>query len=50
MLETAEEMGQELEPHVLELADGVDFSNDDYGLELLKRALEREPVVGLWWD
>jgi hypothetical protein len=50
MIDAAEEMEQELDPRILELADGVDFDDDDYGLELLARALKRDKVVTLWWD
>ena len=32
------------------LLDEVDFEDEDYGLELLRRSLERDRVVNLWWD
>ena len=50
MIDASEEMGQELDPKVLELVEGVDFDNDDYGLVLLARSLSRDKSVVLWWD
>lgn len=50
MIDAAEEMEQELDPRILELVEGVDFDDDDYGLVLLARSLNRDKVVVLWWD
>jgi hypothetical protein len=50
MIDAAEEMGQELDPKILDLADGVDFGDDDYGIVLLARSLKRDKIVTLWWD
>ncbi|QDT01411.1 DUF4253 domain-containing protein [Adhaeretor mobilis] len=50
MIEMAEEMGQELDPRVHSLVEGVDLSEENYGVELLARALVRDKAVGLWWD
>lgn len=50
MIEMAEEMGQELDPKILEFAEGVDFSDENYGVELLARSLKSEKKVALWWD
>ncbi|EMI25202.1 DUF4253 domain-containing protein [Rhodopirellula europaea] len=50
MIDAAEEMEQELTPEMLDLIDGVDLDDDDYGLVLLAKALKRDKVVGLWWD
>lgn len=33
-----------------ELVQGVDFQDDDYGLEILKRILEHDKKIMLWWD
>lgn len=33
-----------------ELIDGIDFTRSDYGFELLKRSLQRDKTVHLWWD
>ena len=30
--------------------EGVDLTDEDYGLELLKRSLQREKDLHLWWD
>ena len=50
MIDAAEEIGQELDPSILELAEGIDFEADDYGVVLLARSLKRDRVVKLWWD
>jgi len=50
MIDAAEEMEQEVPDDVRELVNGVDLEDEDYGLELLKRSLRREMVIGLWWD
>ncbi|MEQ8618148.1 MAG: DUF4253 domain-containing protein [Lacipirellulaceae bacterium] len=50
MIEMVEEMGQEIPPEALELLEGVDLSEESYGVELLARALKRDKAVALWWD
>jgi hypothetical protein len=50
MIGAAEEMEQEIPEDVRQLTDGVDFEDEDYGLELLKRSLKRDKAVALWWD
>jgi hypothetical protein len=50
MLEAAEEMGEEAPEHIRELVKGVDLEDENYGLELLKRSLEKNKMVALWWD
>jgi hypothetical protein len=50
MLEMAEETGQEIAPEILKLIEGVDFSNENYGIEILKREVEYRKAVSLWWD
>jgi hypothetical protein len=50
MVEMMEATGQELKPEMKELIDGVDFSDENYGLEILKREIQRNPSVTLWWD
>lgn len=50
MLDAAEETGEEIPPHVLELVEGIDFEDEHYGLELLRRSLKRDKAVVLWWD
>jgi hypothetical protein len=32
------------------LVEGVDFQNEDFGLEILKRQLQQQPKLTLWWD
>lgn len=50
MLDAAEEMGEEIDPAVAELVEGVNFKDEDYGVVLLARALKHDPIVQLWWD
>ena len=50
MLEMAEETGEEPPAEIMELVDGVDLEDDDYGVELLKRSLAKNKSVALWWD
>lgn len=50
LVEAAGEAGTELPANVRTLIEGVDFGDEDYGLEILKRELERGKSVTLWWD
>lgn len=50
MIEAAEEMDREIPQHIQELVEGVDLSNESYGLVLLEKALKKHRVVALWWD
>lgn len=50
MVEMADEMGEEIPAAMKELIDGVDFEDENYGLEILKRELRRGMKVMLWWD
>jgi hypothetical protein len=42
--------GKKLTPQMKKLIEGVDFENEDYGLEILKRELQQNRSVRLWWD
>jgi hypothetical protein len=50
MIEMAEEMGEELDPEMLKSIESIDFSDENYGLEILKREIEAKKSVMLWWD
>jgi hypothetical protein len=50
MVEAMEEMGEDISPEMQKLIKGVDFSDENYGLEILKRELETRKNVKLWWD
>jgi hypothetical protein len=50
MLESLEEMGEEPDPEMAKLIEGVDFSDENYGLEILKREVEKRKAIMLWWD
>lgn len=50
IIESMEEMGQEIPPATRKLVEGVDFDDDDYGLEILKREIQAKKSVTLWWD
>lgn len=40
----------EVPPNIEGLIEGVDFSDENYGLEILKRFIVRDRQVKLWWD
>jgi hypothetical protein len=46
MLETMDDPS----PETKALIEGVDFDDEDYGVEILKREVQREKGVTLWWD
>lgn len=50
MVEMMDETGQELTPEMAQLIEGVDFENEDFGEELLRRSLRSTHAVSLWWD
>jgi hypothetical protein len=50
MVEMMEETGEELSPEMAVLIEGVDFTDENYGLEILKREIENRKAVKLWWD
>lgn len=50
MVEMLEETGEELSPHMAALIEGIDLSDENYGLEILKRELQAKNSVKLWWD
>jgi hypothetical protein len=50
MIGWAEETGEDIPEAMRELVYGVNFEDEDYGLELLKRSLKRDMKICLWWD
>ncbi|EEF60831.1 DUF4253 domain-containing protein [Pedosphaera parvula] len=50
LLELAEESGQPIAPETQKLIEGVDFEDENYGIEILKREVEQGKKVTLWWD
>ena len=50
ILEAMEAQGKEPTPEMLKLIEGVDFGDENYGLEILKREIRREMKIRLWWD
>jgi len=44
------EQMDEVPPQMQKLIEGVDFENEDYGLEILKREIQQKKAVTLWWD
>jgi hypothetical protein len=46
--EVIEEMG--VPPNLAGLVEDLDFSDDHYGLEILKRLIARDRQLKLWWD
>lgn len=37
-------------PELQALLAGIDFEDENFGLELLKRSLAQSSTVALWWD
>ena len=50
MLEMMEETGKKPTKGMQELIAGVDSEDQGYGLEILKRELQKKMQVTLWWD
>ena len=50
MLESMEEIGEEIDPDMAKLIEGVDFNDENYGLEILKRQVVQNKAISLWWD
>lgn len=50
MIEWSEQTEADVPAEILELVEGIDLDDDDYGMELLKRSLLNNKSVGLWWD
>jgi hypothetical protein len=50
MIEMMEETGEDLTPEMKKLTAGVDFTDENYGLEILKREIQQKKGVQLWWD
>ncbi len=46
--EVIEDMGVPL--NMTGLVEDIDFSDDNYGLEILKRLISRDRQLKLWWD
>jgi hypothetical protein len=49
-LDVAEQSAEALTPELKQLIEGVDFNDENYGVEILKRELQRDKKVRLWWD
>jgi hypothetical protein len=47
--EMVEEM-DEVPPNMLKLIEGIDFEDENYGIEILKREIEQRKELQLWWD
>ena len=50
MIEMAEEFGQEIPEETIKLVEGIDFSDENYGLKILQRDLKEKKLMGFWWD
>lgn len=47
--EMIEEM-DEVPPATQKLIEGIDFDDEDYGVEILKREIQQGKNLKLWWD
>lgn len=50
MVEMAEEYGHEIPAESLKLIEGIDFSDENYGLKILQKVLKETKEMGFWWD
>jgi hypothetical protein len=50
MVEAMEEAGEELPDAMKMLIEGIDFEDEDFGLEIVKRTLQIDKSITLWWD
>jgi hypothetical protein len=50
LVEMALESGEPIPAELQAVIEGIDFENEDYGLEILKRELQRDKKLTLWWD
>lgn len=50
MINMLQESQQEIPLELQEMIEGIDFDDDNYGLELLKRSLVATKELFLWWD
>jgi len=50
MINEFTEMGQEIPANMKTLIDGIDFEDENFPLEIVKRTLQRDKQIKLWWD
>ncbi|HEX3626931.1 MAG TPA: DUF4253 domain-containing protein [Verrucomicrobiae bacterium] len=50
MIEAMEESGEEIPSAMQKLIEGVNFEDENYGLEILKREIQAKKALTLWWD
>ncbi|PZU97319.1 MAG: hypothetical protein DCE90_07120 [Pseudanabaena sp.] len=50
MIDILQKTEQEVPSDLLEMTAGIDFADENYGLELLKRSLVATKELFLWWD
>ena len=41
---------EDLPPELAEILEGINFEDENFGLILLRRSLERTKQLSLWWD
>ena len=50
LVEMAQESGEPIPAELQAVIEGIDFEDENYGLEILKRELMRDKKLTLWWD
>ncbi|WP_049722829.1 DUF4253 domain-containing protein [Gilvimarinus polysaccharolyticus] len=50
MIEMMEESGQPIPEKIMDQIEGVDLSEEDYGLKVLQNVIRKEKRLGFWWD
>jgi hypothetical protein len=50
MINMLQESQQEIPSELQEMVAGIDFDDENFGLEILKRSLISTKELFLWWD
>ncbi len=45
-----EESGRSIPANIMRLIEGVNFEDDNFALEIVKRTLQLDKKIRLWWD
>ena len=45
-----EENGQPIPPKMMRLIEGVNLEDENFALEIVKRAIQQDKKIKLWWD
>lgn len=43
-------LDEETMTDIRELSEGIDFSDENYAFEILRKAIQRDQSIALWWE